>query len=101
MSFDASPAVGIKTIEVNTGNGNHAGTPVTLIVVDSDILPGKTIIATQSGEAATGTYKDENELDHFTISASVPDIGGSMELILRPHSSVTLSGKYKINYVIG
>lgn len=101
MSFDASPVVKSKKIEVDVGYGNHEGAPISIVVVDSDILPGQVVTAVQSGEAATGKTADENEFDHFIVNVNVSPDGGSMTLILRPLTSVILSGKYKINYVIG
>lgn len=100
MSFDATTPVKTKTIEVDVGFGNHTA-PSTLIVVDSDITASSTVVAVQSGEAPTGKSADENEFDHFTVTALVSPSGGSMTLILRPMPSMILGGTYKINYVIG
>jgi hypothetical protein len=101
MSYDGPNSGIVKEIEVDVGYSVTNKNVVVVTVVDSEILPGSKIVAVQSGVAATGKDADENELDYFIVNANPAPEGGSMTLNIIAIGSVTLSGKYKIHYVIG
>lgn len=101
MAYGGPVSGVVKEVEVDVGYGVQNRDVISLVVVDSDILPTSKIVATQSGTAATGKTADENELDQFIVTVNPSSTGGSATFILTPLHHTTLTGKYKIHYVIG
>jgi hypothetical protein len=101
MTYEGSATTRLKIIEVDTGYKNNINDSTTVIVIDPDIAATSVIMATQAGLPATDKDYDEGELDHFIVKATPSSDGGSMTVVMLPMPGVTLSGKYKITYVIG
>lgn len=101
MAYDGPNVGSIKEIEVDVGYSVVNKNVITMTVVDADILSTSKVVAVQAGVAATGKSADENELDHFIVNACPSTTGGSMILNVVALEGTTLSGKYKIHYVIG
>ena len=84
----------IREVEVDFGNSIEK----TFEVSDAGVSPSSIILASQSGNAATGRQSDENELDQFIVCATAR--AGSLSLYVRSLTG-PLSGLYRVSYAIG
>jgi hypothetical protein len=84
--------------EVEVDFGSIPRQTKTFIITDGTVFLSSKIIATQSGAAATGRTSDENEMDPLICSA----IAGSGSFVLIVSGALgSVTGKYKINYIVG
>ncbi len=84
----------LKTAEIDFGDEATQGDIFT--IVDTAITPTTKIIASPSGEAATGKAADENEFDSFDLTT----VSGAGQFTLYANSSTGfVRGKFKIVYM--
>lgn len=70
----------------------------TFSILDAGILPGMKILVSQSGNAATGRFADENEMTILSARAFAKT--GAFDLYVNCLNGTAL-GKFKFNYMLG
>jgi hypothetical protein len=84
--------------EIEIDFGATAVAELSFIISDASITITSKIVVLQSGRAATGRSADENELDIIRFVAT--PAAGSFQLSATCLSG-RVSGKYKVNYLVG
>lgn len=90
---------GSSTItEIEVDFGTLPTRTKTFTVIDANITVSSKLTITQSGTAATGRQADENEMDPILFSGT--PASGQFILIANALAG-PVSGKYRVNYVVG
>lgn len=97
-TLPAAPAVVLfSQVEVDFG-----ATPVrsaSFALADATVLATSKISAWQAGDAATGRQADENEMDQLRLVSRATGIGTWS--LYAAGAEGPVSGKFKINYLVG
>jgi hypothetical protein len=92
----AAGSASIYETEIDFGTTNAVYNK-TFTITDASVTSTSKIIVYQSGSAATGRQADENELETLNFAA----IPGTGSFTLYAKCMNRVSGKYKINYMLG
>lgn len=100
----------VATVIVTGGGGSASITQIeidfgvsptrtkTFSITDASVSSTSNLVITQSGKAATGRQADENEMDPILFSGTP----GSGQFILIANALTgPVTGKYKVNYMVG
>jgi hypothetical protein len=86
----------VTQIEIDLGASGVKSKKFT--VTDAGVSASSAIVLTQAGNAATGRFADENEMDILALRA-IPGTGNFSLLV--DVLTGRANGKFKINYLVG
>lgn len=108
--ISATVSGNVATISVSGGGGSATITQIevdfgtapvrtkTFTVTDASVSTTSHLVVTQSGTAATGRQADENEMDPILFSGTP---GSGQFTLIANALTGPVSGKYKVNYMVG